>query len=121
MSKCHPLGRAVAAIACIAAAACVICGCTCRPISEIRTTSIRSLGVGDRISVHLSDGRIVNDRFVLVTDDVLECKLSRFPISEVDCVQRRAPRHLVEGIAIGAALVGIMILSLMGPWGPLAS
>ena len=83
-------------------------------------TAVQDLRTGDRIRVQFSDGRVIQDRFVFVSDDELVCRFATFAISEIDCVGRPAPKHLGEGIVLGALIVGLVLKALSAPWGPLA-
>ncbi len=109
----HPRLMCLATVGlCIACALSLMSCSWCRPIPQTGETTRLGLGVGDRIRVHLADGRSITDTFVVLTDTELQCKFHVFEIGDVDCIERPLPRNLDAGLFVVAGdAVGLGCIS----------
>ena len=108
-------GFALAACACIGVIGCLASCTACRPVSGDGAGALAGVGVGDPVRIRLADGRIVHDKFILVTETRLTCRFHEFDLSDVDCIERPLSQSAVAFGSIVFGAVG-MILLLGGLW-----
>ncbi len=98
----------VAGLCAAVIASLIPCGC-CRPVSGTSEAPIRGLDAGETIRVHLKDGRIVEDSFVMVYKGELECKFHSFDLESIRCIDRPEPARIWLGLGILGGLFGLLI------------
>ena len=110
---------AVEILACVALAFCMVSCSACRPVSGDGAVALGKLSVGDQLRVRLSDGRVIHDTFVLVTDTEVECKFHTFDLGRVECIERPLPRGVQTfGTIVLVGLVASVLLAMTSVWGP---
>jgi len=70
---------------------------------------------GTHLQIHLVDGSVVDDRFVRVNNQVLECELRTFGLDSIQFVERAGPT--VVGfvfVLLGSAAALLLILGVSG-------
>jgi hypothetical protein len=107
--------RLAAALSCVALSALLASCAVYRPDQRCVEPSSGDLVERDRIRVHLVDGTVIDDRFIRVDSDYLECESRRLPLDDIERVQVRRlsiPWTVVATAATAcAALFGTIVIS----------